>query len=330
MLTEMRLLRAMNIVREVYVLDTIRALDLLNDWAQPRRSRRRLWRMALIAALLSLLLAACGYAVYRATMEYRELRPDDEMRYYLNARADEAWYEERGMQPQQDMMLNHGECALALHFDTEEEGVMHAFRVGGDNGLDHAWHPGLFSPPTLKSRLEGFTPEAWELQKSWPTFVEGTEPINKPRPLSEILRLAGVSEEEAEKWYCSMSYFDESGSLKLRIDLFNGPMLYGHDLICGWPKGEAAIIKDEHSEDTQVLEAQVDIEFLREEREQVNYYFAFYPQRQCLLVLMAHPEDMDFAAMEKCADSIEILDTGFTYKEEPSLTNWSVLAFANG
>ena len=330
MLTVNRLLRAMDGMREAYVLDAVRALDLLGEGTKVRRSRYKIRRVALIAALLSLLLAACGYVVYLATMEYRELKPDDEMCYYMNARADEAWYEEHGMVPEHGRRLNHGECALALHFDTEEEGVIHAFRVGSDNGLDPAWHPGLVSPPTLKSRLEGFTPEAWERNTKLPTFVEGTEPVNKPRPLPEVLRLAGISEEEAEKWYCSMSYYDESGSLKLRIDLYNGPMLHGHDLICGWPKGEATIMKDERGEDTQVLETQVDTEFLREVREQVNYYFAFYPKRQCLLVLMAHPEDMDFAAMEKLAGSIEILDTAFTYKEEPSLTNWSVLAFASG
>lgn len=329
MLTKMSLLRAINGVREAYVLDTILALDLLND-AEPRLSRRKILRVALIAALLSLLLAACGYAVYRATMEYRELRPDDEMHYYLNARSDEAWYRERGMEPAHDRMLNFGECALALHFDTEAEGVMHAFRVGFDNGLDPSWHAGYVSPPTLKSALEGFTPEAWERQKSWPTFVEGTEPVNKPRPLSEILRLAGVTEEEAESWYCSMSYYDAESELKLRIDLYNGPMLHSHDLICGWPKGEAAIVKDERGETVQILEARVDTEFLGQEREQVNTCLAFYPERQCLLVLMAHPEDMDFAAMEKCARSIEILDTGFTYRQEPDITNWSVLAFANG
>ena len=329
MLTKMILLRAMDGVREAYVLDTIRALDLLHD-AEPRRSRRKILRVALIAALLSLLLAACGYAVYRATMEYRELRPDDEMHYYLNARSDASWYEERGMEPAQDRMLNFGECAMALHFDTEEEGVMHAFRVGPDSGLDPGWQPGFVSPPTLKSALEGFTPEAWERQKSWPTFVEGTEPVNRPRPLSEILRLAGVTEEEAEKWYCSMSYYDAENELKLRIDLYNGPMLHSHDLICGWPKGEATIVKDERGEDMQILEARVDTEFLRGEREQVNYYLAFYPERQCLLVLMAHPGDMAFADMEKLARSMEILDTGFTYRQEPDITNWSVLAFANG
>ena len=329
MLTKMTLLRAMDGVRETYVLDTIRALDLLHD-AEPRRSRRKILRVALIAALLSLLLAACGYAVYRATMEYRELRPDDEMHYYLNARSDASWYEERGMEPAQDRMLNFGECAMALHFDTEEEGVMHAFRVGSDSGLDPSWHAGYVSPPTLKSALEGFTPEAWERQKSWPTFVEGTEPVNRPRPLSEILRLAGVTEEEAESWYCSMSYYDAENELKLRIDLYNGPMLHSHDLICGWPKGEATIVKDERGEDMQVLEARVDTEFLGAEKEQVNTYLAFYPERQCLLVLMAHPEDMDFAAMEKLARSMEILDTGFAYRQEPDITNWSVLAFANG
>ena len=329
MLTNAILLRAMNGVREAYVLDAIRTLDLLHD-AEPRRSRRKILRVALIAALLSLLLAACGYAVYRATMEYRELRPDDEMHYYLNARSDESWYEERGMEPAHDRTLNFGECALALHFDTEEEGVMHAFRVGSGSGLNSAWQPGYVSPPTLKSALEGFTPEAWERQKSWPTFVEGTEPVNKPRPLSEILRLAGVTEEEAEKWYCSMSYYDAENELKLRIDLYNGPMLHSHDLICGWPKGEATIVKDERGENVQILEARVDTEFLGEQREQVNYYLAFYSGRQCLLALMAHPEDMDFAAMEQLAGSIEILDTGFTYRQEPDITNWSVLAFANG
>lgn len=329
MLTNNALLRAMNGVREAYVLDTVRALDLLRD-GRTAHGGRKAWRAALIAALLSLLLAACGYAVYRATMEYRALKPEDEMRYYFKARADETWYEERGMLPEHDRTLNHGECALALHFDTEEEGVMHAFRVGPESGLDPAWHAGLVYPPTLKSKLEQFTPEAWERYTKLPTYVEGTEPVNRLRPLAEILHLAGVTEEEAESWYSSMNYYDEGGALKLRMDLFDGPFLHGHDLICGWPKGEAAIVKDSRGEDVQVLEARVDTVFLGDERERVNTYLAFYPKRQCLLVLMAHPEDMDFTELEQAAGSVEILDTGFAYKQEQDLTNWSILAFANG
>ena len=45
---------------------------------------------------------------------------------------------------------------------------------------------------------------------------------------------------------------------------------------------------------------------------------------------MAHPEELDFTRLEQVAESIEVLDTGFSYRRPEPNMNWSVLGFASG
>ena len=66
------------------------------------------------------------------------------------------------------------------------------------------------------------------------------------------------------------------------------------------------------------------------ETEAVNYLFLFQPEQQYLLVLMAHPEDLDFARLEQAASAVQVLDTNFSYRRPPQSGNFSVLGFAAG
>ena len=284
--------------------------------ARPRR--RSMARTLLLAAALSLLLAACGYMAYRATMSHREPSPSDEMRYYLKREVGG------------DLTLNMGTCALALQFDTEETGTAHAFRMGTDSGLDPGWELGAFCPTYLQF-LNAFTPETNERMADFPDI----EPLpdDQIRTLEQGLRESGLTEEEADTWLTTAAWFgreDGRDALKLRIDLYNGPWLHGIDLICGWPEGEAEIVRDDTWNEFQRLEAAVKVTWKGGETETVNYLFLFHPERQYLLVLMAHPEEMDFAGLEKAAAAVEVLDTDFTYRRPAQDTNWSVLGFASG
>lgn len=283
-----------------------------------RTRRGQLLRTVLLAAALALLLTACGYMAYRATMRHRELSPSDEMRYYLKREVGD------------DLTLNMGTCALALEFDTEETGTAHAFRMGADAGLDPGWELGAFCP-TFRQFLESFTPEANERMADFP----GLEPMpdDQIRTLEQSLQEAGLTAEEAESWLTTAAWFgpeDGPDNLKLRIDLYNGPWLNGIDLICGWPEGEAEIVRDDTWNGYQRLETAVHVTWKGGETETINYLFLFHPERQVLLVLMAHPEEMDFAGLEKAAAAVEVLDTDFTYRRPAQDTNWSVLGFASG
>ena len=313
MLDSMMLLRAFGALDD----DTAEAVfSFLRPGARPR-VRRRL-RTVLLAAALAMLLAACGYMAYRATMSHRALNPSDEMRYFLKREVGD------------DLTLNMGTCALALQFDTEETGTAHAFRMGADAGLDPGWELGAFCP-NLQQFLNAFTPETNARMAELPD-VEPL-PDDQIRTLEQGLREAGMTEEEAESWLTTAAWFgpgEGPDELKLRIDLYNGPYLHGIDLICGWPEGEAEIVRDDVWNGYQRLEAAVDVTWNGGEKETVNYLFLFQPERQYLLVLMAHPEELDFARLEQAAAAIEVLDTGFSYRCPERNSNWSVLGFASG
>lgn len=316
-----QLLHAFGAIRPELILETQRFLADSEAAGGRIRNMRRGMRTLLLAAVLSLLLAACGLAVYRATMQHRQPKPSDEMRYYLNGHFD----------TESDLQLNFGESALILHFDTEEEGCAHAFRVGATAGLDPSWKPGLESPVNLLSFLNRFTPEVDERLSSMP----GLQPLpeEQVRPLEQSLREAGVSEEDAENWYRKMDYFfgDGPDRLVFQIQLKDGPWLHDTDLVCGMPKGEATVFREGSFGEYQILEVLIDTDFGDPwGHDRVNYLFLFHPTKQYLLSFAAHSDTMDFARLERVAESTEVLDTGFSYRWNNNSSNWSYWGFANG
>ena len=140
------LLRAMDGIGDRELLLTRDFLEL--DEQSRHRSGRKLWRTVLIAAILALLLAACGYAVYHATMSHRELHRSDENSYYLDI-------ENNGPEGGYHLELNHGTCAMALHFDTEGTGCLYGFRITEDAPIDPAWSSG---GTTLKALFRTYEP----------------------------------------------------------------------------------------------------------------------------------------------------------------------------
>ena len=276
------------------------------------------WRIALIAAFLALLLAACGMVVYRATMHHRTPHPEDTMQYYLNGTHGV------GGEPMH-LELNFGECAMVQHFETEEKGTAYAFRVR-PGAVPDEW---LWGGSTLKSFLNQYTPENAAFLASLPEPI--TLPEDLVRPLEQSLREAGVTEEEAETWYTKVTWqgVEREDTPKMIITLQNGPFLNGRDLIYGWPKGEATVIREEDYGEYQLLETLIDIDW-GEYHQKFNYLFLFHPIKQYLLTISAKAETLAFAQMEQIADSIEVLDTDFAYYFPPDEMNWSNVCFAFG
>ena len=308
MVKAMFLLRAMDGIEEEALL---RAGDFLG-WEREKRyapNRRRLWRTVLAAALLALLLAACGYAVYRAAMSHRDLDPGDDKEYFFNGLDGSP---NEGLH----MELNFGECAMALHFDTEETGCAHAFRLKEGAPIPEEWIGGGSS---MLRFFESYRPGGFK------------EP-EQQRPLDQCLREAGMTEEEAERWEHSRTYSPGTTAQRpaLRIEVLDGAYLHGVDLILGWPKGEATVVKEETSGDIQLLEVLITVQIRDGEQDRQNYLLRFDTRQQVLLVLAAGEESMSFAQLEELLDSIELRETGFRYAYDHSGQNFSVLSLAYG
>ena len=104
----------------------------------------------------------------------------------------------------------------------------------------------------------------------------------------------------------------------------------GRDLILGWPKGEATVVKEETRGDIQLLEALVTVELGDGEQDRQNYLLRFDTRQQVLLVLAAGEESMSFAQLEELLDYVELRETGFRYAYDHSGQNFSVLSLAYG
>ncbi len=307
MLSGMMLLKAMDGIDDSVLLRT--GALLTTSEGQKKARVRRSGRMLLLAAALALLLAACGYAVYRAVMSHRELRPEDEKSYFFNGLEGTP---NEGLH----LELNFGDCAMALHFDTEETGCAHAFRLKEGAPIPEDWIGGGTS---LLRLLQSYEPG-------------GFKEKDQQRPLEQCLREAGMSEEEAASWEISRTYSPGSTTERpaLRIEVLDGAYLHGVDLIVGWPKGESTVIKEETRGDIQLLEALIQVETGKGTMDRQNYLLRFDTRQQVLLVLAAGEESMSFARMEELLDDIELRETGFRYAYDHSGQNFSVLGLAYG
>ena len=87
MLDSITLLLAVGEIREDKVLDTIRALHLLDNQPQQLHKNRKMWRIVLIAAIIAALLTACavGYSIHQRRQQ--ELRAAHE----VEAKHVDAW-----------------------------------------------------------------------------------------------------------------------------------------------------------------------------------------------------------------------------------------------
>ena len=303
------LLDAMGGIHEEQLMLTKDFLNLSDYTHQTRRSPRKVWVTALIAAILALLLAACGYAVYRATMAHRELHPEDEKVYFFD--GDEGTPNE-GLH----MDLNFGTCAMALHFDTEETGHVYGFRMTEGAPVDLAWSCG---GTTLKELFVTYLPG-------------GDRPEEQQRPLEQCLRDAGMTEAESEEWYYSLTFSSDTGLLRpaMQIEVLDGAKLHGLDLILGWPEGKSTVIKEETQGDVQILETLIEVPMKNGETERNLFLFRFDTKRQVLLSIAGADEVLDFPTLEAIAEHIELRETGFVYSLDHSGQNWSIFGLAFG
>lgn len=306
MLNSYTLLEAMNGIHEKQITMALDFLGYGNE-EQPRR-HHSVWRTVLIAAALSLLLASVAYAIYLATMAHRELRPEDENSYYFNG-------EEGSGNEGIHLNLNFGDCAVALHFDTEERGAAHVFRWKNESFSDLQWTQTASLYDFFKNL--SYDPDYF----LWPSCT-----------IEEALQQSGLTEEEAKTVNVGGRFVGRNGTDRqhLNVSLLDGPQLFESDQILGWPKGTAEIIREDTWGGYQRLEIVITREFGEGGREIDKHLFLFHPEEQYLLSISAPDEMVTFDEMEAIAEEIEVIETGFSYSLKKGVMNWAVADYGAG
>ena len=292
------LMDAMNDAQDEYIEDM---LQIMHAPAKPRRVRPLL-RTVLLAAALSLLLGATAYAAFRGSMAHRAPSPTDEPGYYLT---------NAGESGDETLQLNWGNAAMLLHFEAEEEGVRHLFRLGAlpagvTTGAGNAVPRRRIEDPTRDPQL--------------PPLTEVDE---------EKLAEMGLTEEEAEKWNITAAECWRDGEFSMRIDLMDVDILTNHDLVLGWLGGEATVVKEDDFGPYQRLE--VEVTACEKDPQPLRCLFLFEPEEQYLLALIADPAVFSMEELESIGAGIEVRPTAIkVYADTYNSMNWSVLGLARG
>lgn len=292
------LMDAMNDARDDYIEDM---MQTMREPAKTRRVRPVL-RTVLLAAALSLLLGATAFAAYRGSMAHRAPSPTDEPGYYLT---------DAGESGHETLQLNWGNAAMLLHFEAEEEGVRHLFRLGElPEGVTAAGH----------SAVPRRIVEEPDRDPQFPPKTEVDE---------EKLAEMGLTEEEAEKWYLRAAECWRDGEFSMRIDLMDVDILTNHDLVLGWLGGEATVVKEDSVGPYQRLE--VEVTACEKDPQPLRCLFLFEPEEQYLIAMIADPERYSYEELEAIGEGIEVRTTALAVKADPDPDlNWSVLGLARG
>ena len=149
------------------------------------------------------------------------------------------------------------------------------------------------------------------------------------QPMEQSLRQAGMTEEEAANWD-RQTEFRKDGNLTLLVQLYDGPRLHGTDLIFGWPKGQATMIRDDQWMEYHRLEVVIDTLWNDAQHDSVKYLLLFHPTEQYLLLLAASDEQFSFDRLEQEAEKLNVINTGVSYSLNHSGSNWTVVGFASG
>ncbi len=265
---------------------------------------KRTARTLLIAAVITALLTVTAFAIYRAVMAHRNLKPDDELKYYI--------HQDGKILGDVDLALNHSDCAMALSFTTENPGHACCFRMP---------NPTKVGEPSRKSSfLEFLEPFEWE---------DEYQTYDKVQPLEQSLKEAGMTKEEAEQWDIITWYHDENG-LALMVEVYDGARLAETDLILGWPKGEAVVEREETWNGYHLLETTVTSQWTDDDTRIVKFLFLFQPEQQYLLQICAADDAFTYQELEQIAETVEVRVTDFIYTKDSSRSNFSMVALAGG
>jgi hypothetical protein len=259
---------------------------LYSKSAKPVKLKR--WSTMLIAAILAMLLTACGYVGYRYYIKTQV--PKTTLNYSIY--FGDGYF---------DVELSS--TAMVVTCEQTEEDVAKA----KDIALRCNWIPdGLVADYTL-TMLDIFHQEV------------GT--------MSEYLDALGMTREEAQSWYPFLGWTTPDGESLLRVFVFDAAELYNVDFLLGMYGGDAKVVYRGARDNYEALEIQVDYRSYYEdlysdrpdilatvpEAEFVKDYLLLYePTEHYMLFVGGTDASFPFEVLEKIADNVELKVTGKT------------------
>ena len=285
------LLDAMGGIHEEQLMLTKDFLNLSDYTHQTRRSPRKVWVTVLIAAILTALLSACGYMIYKYYLN--PYHPEEELHYTGLTLGDMKPYEQ-----------NFTHTSLVINCNTDPEATDIVMRFG--------WLPeGAPEPRADYSFLD--TMSFYQDHTLYNGWVQ--------RPLAQILEDAGMTEEEAATWYCGY-HWDAPEGVKLDIRIFDGADLYRKDLLLGaYQDMDASVINHDVRDGFELLEVQVDYRAFYDRLDEKNggqtpagylisnYLFLYEPEQQYLIFVAGSDSAFPFETLEKIAFHVETRET---------------------
>ena len=213
-------------------------------------ARRRIWRTALIAAVIASFLSVTAYAAVVFSMHYRYRQEGETPRYRITlVEPDGSVIKTFTAQPM---------ATLTVRFDTMPESTFYAFRAD--------WLP---SDPSYVNTLYNM---AWDMARNrlhmpgLPATEEEKQAVD--RETAEVLTEMGVTEAEAKTWYTgydsNTTYTPDTPEgptppknvpldIPYQIDLSNSSDLYKLDCLVGGDGGQVELLREETEGDWQTL-----------------------------------------------------------------------------
>ena len=275
-MTTQALMEALNSADERWLCETEERLKL-----RPARLRRKKLGYALLiaAALVFLLVCAAVLGHMRAEV------PQNGLHYTV---------EDAGRVQNIDLP----DTAMVVRVDCEAQGRLPALRFG--------WLPEGVPEPGVTAGINYSILQLLE---------DGSElelyPGWKARPLDTLLAEAGMTAEEAGRWYFG-HHCEKVNSALLEIRAYDCCSIHGRDLLLGMDGGTAELVAEGTRGEYEMLEIRVE-----------RGGFLFEPQEQYLLFLGGSDSDYSFETLEKIADNLEVRLTGLTLG--PTTARWPLV-----
>ena len=209
------------------------------------------------------------------------------------------------------------DTAMVVRVDCEAQGRLPALRFG--------WLPEGVPEPGVTAGINYSILQLLE---------DGSElelyPGWKARPLDTLLAEAGMTAEEAGRWYFG-HHCEKVNSALLEIRAYDCCSIHGRDLLLGMDGGTAELVAEGTRGEYEMLEIRVDYTSFYEASDHPcpaaeyvkNYLFLFEPQEQYLLFLGGSDSDYSFETLEKIADNLEVRLTGLTLG--PTTARWPLV-----
>ena len=278
-----------------------RTLQKLGQTKKAQPKRRKIFRIALIAAVIACFMSVTAYAAAYFNMHYRYVEKGGTYSYRY-------WTPEGYMDASYTVSSSY-----IVSFDTQPDGYMYVFRP--------TWVP---LEPTAVTTVYGWAEDEARFKLGMAAPAETQEEKTAVKAgTEELLSRLGMTAQEAETWYTSYDadqiYVEDvlGADIPYKIELYSNSDLYNGDFAIGDDPYEnegvrVDFVKDEVDGDWHEIWAHVDetetehSKVFRSPLDETNFVLRFNLAKGYLVYV---PGTLDFDTLHKIAENVEVLRT---------------------